>query len=603
MTVMPQAEGTPSRAQERSGLFARVALPTWLFSLLVLCAVSWRRILEMRFQDPDDLLRMVEVRDWLHGQGWFDVTQYRMNVPKGAPMHWSRLVDLPIAFFIEILRPLVGMDMAEMLAAAIVPLLTLLVLLSILARLVDGLLGRRAAFFACLMVPITLSVILQFQVYRVDHHAWQMVCAAAMMLGVFLPAARRGGALAGISGAIWLTISLEGLPMVVGTLTALGLGCLLQRKGDRDGTRLESAALALALTTTILWFTTRLPQGLEVWCDAVSAYHLATFGAAALGIWLTRRFAQGPLGRFAGLAISGFVCALLLAIPAPQCVTGAFNDLPPLVHRYWYEKIAEGLPIWRQDWNRIVTMVALLPISVWGLVLLGRSRREARGDWAMYGGLLGLAVAISWLVARADGVAMILAIVPASHVVDRLLARARTLAIAPLRILATTAAILLPFGPLLLLNGLVPSDAPREATRKRTAEREDDCLAPTRLRALGKVLESRKTGPDIMAPLDLGPALLFSTDATVLASSHHRNKVAMNDVIRFWMAPPAQAHAILEARGSDFVLFCPGISETRTFAQAAPEGMMARLSRGEVPDWLIPLHDGRLGALKVYRVR
>ncbi|GAM07425.1 hypothetical protein [Novosphingobium sp. MBES04] len=68
MTVMPQAEGTPARAQERSGLFARVALPTWLFSLLVLGAVSWRRVLEMRLLDPDDLLRMVEVRDWLHGQ-------------------------------------------------------------------------------------------------------------------------------------------------------------------------------------------------------------------------------------------------------------------------------------------------------------------------------------------------------------------------------------------------------------------------------------------------------------------------------------------------------------------------------------------------------
>lgn len=600
---MPQAEGTPLRAQERSGLFARVALPTWLFSLLVLGAVSWRRVLEMRFQDPDDLLRMVEVRDWLHGQGWFDVTQYRMNVPEGAPMHWSRLVDLPIALGIEILRPFVGMAMAEIVAAAIVPLLTLLVLLSVLARLVDGLLGRRAAFFACLMVPITLSVILQFQVYRVDHHAWQMVCAAAMMLGVFLPAARRGGTLAGVSGAIWLTISLEGLPMVVVTLTALGLGWLLQRKGDRDGTRLESAALALALTTTLLWLATRLPQGLEVWCDTVSAYHLATFAAAALGIWLTRKLARGPLARFAGLAISGSVCAILLAVPAPQCVTGAFNDLPPLVHRYWYEQISEGLPIWRQDWSRIVTMVALLPISVWGLVLLWRTRREERGDWAMYGGLLGLAVAISWLVARADGVAMILAIAPASHVVDRLLARARQLRIAPLRILATTSAILLPFVPLLLMNSLIPSEDAHEAVRERTSEREEDCLAPTRLQALGALLDQREGGRNIMAPLDLGPALLFSTDATVLASSHHRNKVAMNDVIRFWMASPALARQIAQARRSDYVLFCPGISEPRTYAGAAPQGMMARLSKGERIDWLEPVRDPRLGGLRLYQVR
>ena len=45
----------------------------------------------------DDAMRLVEVRDLLAGQGWFDLTQYRLSPPGGVAMHWSRLVDVPLA--------------------------------------------------------------------------------------------------------------------------------------------------------------------------------------------------------------------------------------------------------------------------------------------------------------------------------------------------------------------------------------------------------------------------------------------------------------------------------------------------------------------------
>src|SRR5260370_41349134 len=49
----------------------------------------------------DDAMRLVEVRDLLAGQGWFDLTQYRLNPPDGVVMHWSRLIDLPLALLIR----------------------------------------------------------------------------------------------------------------------------------------------------------------------------------------------------------------------------------------------------------------------------------------------------------------------------------------------------------------------------------------------------------------------------------------------------------------------------------------------------------------------
>ena len=43
--------------------------------------------------DNDSLLRLVEVRDLIAGQGWFDLHQYRMGLPDEFSMHWSRLVE------------------------------------------------------------------------------------------------------------------------------------------------------------------------------------------------------------------------------------------------------------------------------------------------------------------------------------------------------------------------------------------------------------------------------------------------------------------------------------------------------------------------------
>ena len=50
--------------------------------------------------DPDNFMRLVQVRDWLAGQSWTDVVQHRMNPPHGGDIHWSRLVDMPIALII-----------------------------------------------------------------------------------------------------------------------------------------------------------------------------------------------------------------------------------------------------------------------------------------------------------------------------------------------------------------------------------------------------------------------------------------------------------------------------------------------------------------------
>ena len=58
--------------------------------------------------DTDDAMRLTIVHDLLAGQGWFDHLQHRLNTPYGAEIHWSRLVDVPEAALLAVLRPFAG---------------------------------------------------------------------------------------------------------------------------------------------------------------------------------------------------------------------------------------------------------------------------------------------------------------------------------------------------------------------------------------------------------------------------------------------------------------------------------------------------------------
>jgi hypothetical protein len=90
----------------RDSGFLKRLIPAFALVVFLLLLTSARSIVEHRFPDPDDALRLQQVRDWLGGQGWFDLTQHRLDpLHGGVPMHWSRLVDLPLAGVMLALRP------------------------------------------------------------------------------------------------------------------------------------------------------------------------------------------------------------------------------------------------------------------------------------------------------------------------------------------------------------------------------------------------------------------------------------------------------------------------------------------------------------------
>ena len=583
-----------------AALVKRVAL-AWLAISALLLLTNWAAMAQMRFPDPDDALRLVEVRDLLAGQGWFDMHQHRIDpLNGGVLMHWSRLVDLPIAGVMLLFRPLLGAAAAELAALVFVPLLTLAAVLLLAGRIAWAKLGAEATMRACLVLAMSVPLIAQIRPLRIDHHGWQVATALAAVNGLMARDGRRGGWAAGLALALGLSISLEGLPLTL-AFAAIGLWRWLRAGPDRFW--LASFMQALALGSIASFAATRGLADLANHCDAVAPVHLAVFAFGALAVSGLALLPVQPLWRTLfgfGLAALGAVALVLML--APQCAGGAFNELDPVVRRLWFDQISEGLPIWRQDWT---TALQIAVPGVFGLCAALRLARAAapqdRQWWGEYAALLGASLLIAILIARAGAVCGALAAIPLGWQLGQWLDRARQEGAAGKRVAALAGAMLaiLPSAPITLYALVKPVGEARVGPSRPAvgSSRVSSCDIPQ----AGRMLATMPRG-NILAPLDIGPELLLATPDTVLASSHHRGARAMREVIDAFTLSPDAAHAIVRRRRIGYLALCPGLGEPAIYAKAAPDGLMAGLLEGRVPVWLAPVEGARDGRMLIWRV-
>ncbi len=551
-------------------------------------------IANWEFADPDDQMRLQQVRDLLAGQSWFDLTQYRMNPPLGTPMHWSRWVDLPVAGLILIARPFTASHGAELFACIGAPLLTLGVAMVLSALLARRLMGRTAGIVAAALAPFTTGTLPQMRPMRVDRHGWQMVTAMAIVVGALDRNPRRGGLVAGGAAAMWLAISLEGLPFAAATGALFGLRWLIAPYEERA--RFASFALALGGGEALLFVATKaLPDWGMIACDAVTIVHVAMLGIAAAGALLAIRFASSasfPV-RLAALAATAAAAALVYRVIAPQCAAGAFAQLDPLVYRFWYLNVPEGLPLWVQSGGAIASAIGFPIVGLLGALAAWRWSGNRR-DWLTYLFLLGAAMVVTVFVQRGGAAANLVAIPGGLWLMARAFAAAQRIGMTLPRVLASAAAAfsLTPMAPALTVAAI-----PRPNAAKVTELPHATACSSSADYATAAALP-RST---LFTGIDIGPGLIFATDHSVVASGHHRNAAGMHDVIAAFLGDPETAHRIIRRHAAAYVVTCPDLVEMAIYRRIAPRGLWAQLAAGRTPAWLkrVTLPGSKLAIWKV----
>ncbi|WP_417593689.1 hypothetical protein [Parasphingorhabdus sp.] len=568
----------------------------WLAVSAVLILVTRDQIMSGIGWDPDDQLRMVQLRDWLGGQSWFDTTQYRIGEPDGQPMHWPRWIELPLALIFLLFKPLIGAAGAEIAAMVIVPLLTLGVAMWLVAKIAEQVFDRKIAILAAALMATAVPIVAQIRPMRVDHHGWQIVLALAALWTMFWPDKRKGGLALGAALALWLSISLEGLPLSVALIVLLTVRWVFKTE---EGVRLFWALLSFLISSFTFYFATQGDFDIATnYCDAISPAHLLACAAGGAVILPAIKYLPSniPL-RIVALSLAGAAALAVLYSFAPQCVGGAFNTMDPLVRDYWLVNILEGLPIWYQNGKTMVTLLGGAILV--GLVSLLYMMRSQTGEFDrnrlfILGYAFLWALLLSLFVQRATAVAAAFALPFMAWAVHQAFMGARRIKRPVTRIFATAAVVFLIMpGPLAiaLFNGISGNDR-QEETNSKTAICEDNASF-AQLNSLPR--------SNILAPFDFGPRILLMTPHGVLATSHHRNDKAMADQIRIFISAPDVAREILEAHDIRYIVVCDDEVELEFYAKKHPKGLWAQLVKGKKPDWLQPVHM-RDNPLTIWRV-
>ena len=581
---------------------ARWIVFAWLCCSIILLWLSRNELSALGFRDPDDAMRLQQVRDWLSGQPFLDVSQHRVNPPFGGPMHWSRIVDAPIAAMILIMRPLLGHGLAEVVACSAVPLLLLGALAGVVHCAAARVAGASTAMLAPILLLITPTILVQFGPLRIDHHGWQILMAAITLAGAMDPRARRGGVTAGAAMAVWLQISSEGLPYAALFAAVLALR---QWRDRNEVARFVAYALTLGGGALLLLASLRgMPPLIQAQCDALSAAYVWPLLAFALVTPLVFHITPpaSARGRFLAAGSGALAAAALFVITGRPCLTGdPFQALGPVAYKLWYLHVMEGRPIWEQG-RSMMGLIMLPPLAgLAGSLMAARASESAkeRDRWLAVALLLIGSTLIAMLVMRAMSVAHVLALPGLAWLMLRLVRRAQQQSATLPRVLASSSVALLTPAALCALWIAVTASA--DDQKDKAATPEGECRSAKDLAPLRQLPRST-----LFAPLDMGPDILIRTPHDVIGTAHHRNAAGITAVVEAFTAPPAKARAILSAlnsgNGPDYVVTCPSLNEFRHYADEHRGSLASMLDKGTQPEWLKPVRLKGATTLHVYRV-
>jgi hypothetical protein len=577
-----------------------------MLALLVLYACSGFSTLHEGRGDNDSMLRLVEVRDLLGGQGWFDLQQHRMGLEGGLHMHWSRLIDAPIAGLIQLASSLgTGPERAEHIASIIWPLVLFFVTISALLFIAERMAGKAALLPATVIATTSLYYIGIFAPGALDHHNAQLALTLVMLAGLVASGRRLWpAAIAGTSAALMLAIGMETAPYVaVGGLCA---ALAFLRRGQDEAPTAIGFGLGFGLTAGAVFVAT-VPASawMQPACDAYSVVQwtlatLAGFGLA--GVAAIKPLSYTTARRAGALVVLGGATVALLVVAFPGCLADPYAMVDPWLKANWLSGISEAQSardLLQDKPSQLLTyyVYPLLGIGVLMARLVKHGPR--RTELFLLATLLAAFAVTLWQVRGSLFLLPLTAIPLATWIADA--RRAASEGPTTRRVLGMAGSWIGSFvvSWIVLSSGVNAGLAAIKGTRpvEMVPDTSGSCYDKQDYAGLA----NEPTGK-VLAPTNLGSAILLHTRHSVLAGSYHRNQGGNRLALQALMAEPGTARTLLQGSGVDLVVWCPGNPESVSLIARAPNSLAAALARKAAPAWLQPTVAAVNGKLDIYRV-
>jgi hypothetical protein len=580
-------------ATTRQPNFALLVGIAWLLVVLQLLAQHWTETAQTLL-DTDDAMRLTQLRDWLGGQGWYDLHQWRV-VP-GYESHWSRLIDAGLAGTLWFFSLFCDAAFAERLMRATWPMLWLLPAIAGMAAIAWRVAGREAALVALLLALVGLPAFHQFRPGRIDHHNVQitlsvLVVAATVWSDRVRWAALAAGALTGLA----IGVGLECLPYLLVCAVAIALRCVLDRAAARAT---ANYGLALAASSLAAFFALvgRGNWGNAV-CDSIAINWIALVGIGGLGLAAAGYIASARTAvRLASVLATGAVAAAVFLAIEPRCLQGPYAMMDAQVWSIWLAHVREMQPLIPLILKSPVTgaAVAIFPlVAVLAALVLLRDR-ASRHDFGylVAASVLVIAFLTTLAAVKAYSYATWLGMPLVAAFALQLFGALRIHSIVPrfaVSLLLTPA--VLSVGAIGMAQATGFSDPGMVGRLER-----DVCLDSASYARLAQL-----PAGVIAADLDYGPFLLALTPHKILAAPYHRLSSGILAAHQIFASPPAEAQRLLTRFAVTYVAAC-GTRSPNDLARAVLDASLwGRLQAKDVPGWLEPV--AGTAPFRLYRVK
>jgi len=594
--------GSPALARGPANAFIVIAMLCAAVAL-ALAAPAYRTGL-FDAMSTDDAMRLTEVRDLIAGQGWFDLMQHRLD-PPGTLMHWSRVVDAPLAALILLLRPLLGMQGAEATTLVLWPTLlfgaSLVLVAAIAKRMSDGANLHAVQLAAIILAALSVPSLVHFRAGAIDHHNFQITLLLAfLMFASRIERSRVDAALAGIAATLSLAVGLEMLPAIATACVAIA-GLLVWR-GKIVSPQIFAFGATLAGSSMLLAAALLPPHSLPApVCDAFGGPFLLLIAGGGLSLMITAgvdAWRSTMAARAAAAAASGLILLAAFFNLFPGCLASPYAAVDPLVVSIWLDHVAETMSL--------QTLLQLEPQKIPGyfgfpaltlalaVATIFRSPPGCRFPLLIAAVTLAALIGISlWQMRGAAGATMVAAPIFAVSLAILWPACARGRKLLLLALIASPASFV---GYGLAARPVIDRMRPHWTIAPEDAA--SSCRTVSSVAPLAGLPRGR-----VMAPIDLGPAILAATEHSIFAAPYHRNNDGNLAMLRVMLGTTREAQQILRERQVDYIVLCRGSLEQLEFKQLAPDGLAAGLARGEIPDFLQPLDLVGAAKLAIWRVR
>lgn len=574
----------------RQPSFALLFGVAWLLIAAQLLAGDWTDTARA-LGDTDDAMRLAQLRDWLSGQGWFDLSQPR--IAGGYESHWSRLIDAGLAGLLWLFGWFTDAAVAERLMRTVWPLLWVVPTMAGAVAIAWRIGGREAALVTLLLAAIGLPGFHQFRPGRIDHHNVQIALSMLVVAAtVWADRARFAALAAGAVTGLAMAIGLECLPYLIVCAAAFAVRYVADAQ-SAQAARDYGIALAASSLAGLL-----VIAGPAHWswaaCDEIAINWVALTAIGGGGLALAAALASPRLSiRWAQMGVIGALALALFVWLEPRCLRGPYAMMDPAVWPIWLAHVREMKPLLRLIIESPVTGIGIATFPLVGIAAVFALARTMRSDFGFLVAAGAFLASVATMLASIKGAAYAtwLAMPLVAAFALHLFALLRLQTLVPrvaLGIFLTPA--VLSFGATTIANA-AGLGAPLSAKGSTDGE---SCFQNDSYAALAHLPRGL-----IAAEIDYGPFLLALTPHSVLAAPYHRLSAGIITVNTIFSSPPDQARELLARHRVTYVMTCarPDV------AHGEASSLGYQLHKGEVPAWLEAVTVSGPQAFSVYRVK